>query len=72
MRLIREIYSIRPYKLKELEPEIWVYDIENEACRQVARINEYGGIFWHGALCEYEADKFKEGRFFPVIKAMYQ
>ena len=64
------LYKPQPYKLVDLKPNMWVWDKINEDCRQIAKINEYGGIYWYGSITEYEADKFEEGRFFPVINAM--
>lgn len=55
---------------EDLKPNMWVWDDVNEDCIQIAKINEYGCIYWYGALTEYEADKFKENRFFPVTKAL--
>ena len=64
------LYEPHPYKFEDLKPNMWVWDDVNEDCIQIAKINEYGGIYWYGALTEYEADKFKENRFFPVTKAL--
>lgn len=69
-QLIKEYFEPHPYKFEDLKPNMWVWDDVNEDCIQIAKINEYGGIYWYGALTEYEADKFKENRFFPVTKAM--
>lgn len=66
------LYEPYPYKFEDLKVGMWVWDDVNEDCRQIAEINKYGGIYWRGALTEYEADKFKENRFFPVMKAMHQ
>lgn len=60
----------QPYKFEDLKIDMWVWDDANEDCRQIAKINEQGGIYWHGVLTEYEADKFEEGRFFSVKKAL--
>lgn len=49
---------------------MWVWDNLNKDCRQIARVNEYGGIYWYGSLSEYESDKFEENRFYPVTKAI--
>lgn len=68
--LRKQLYFCEPYKVEELHENMWVWDEINNDCRQIAKINEYGGIYWHGTLSEYEADKFEEGRFFPVTKAM--
>lgn len=65
-----EVNNPQSYKFEDLKPNMWVWDDVNEDCIQIAKINEYGGIYWYGALTEYEADKFKENRFFPVTKAM--
>lgn len=67
--LIEEHFDPKPYKFEELKVGMLVWDDKNEDCRQIASINEYGGIYWYGALSEYEADKFEENRFFPVTKA---
>lgn len=69
-QLIKEHFEPQPYKLVDLKPNMWVWDDKFEDCRQIAKINEYGGIYWYGSITEYEADKFEEGRFFPVTKAM--
>ena len=69
-QLIKERFEPHPYKFEDLKPNMWVWDDVNEDCIQIAKINEYGGIYWYGALTEYEADKFKENRFFPITKAM--
>lgn len=71
-QLIKERFEPHPYKFEDLKPNMWVWDDVNEDCIQIAKINEYGGIYWYGSITEYEADKFEEGRFFPVTKAMYR
>jgi hypothetical protein len=60
----------QPYKFEDLKEGMWVWDNLNKDCRQIARVNEYGGIYWYGSLSEYESDKFEENRFYPVTKAM--
>lgn len=60
----------QPYKFEDLKPNMWVWDDLNKDCRQIAKLNEYGGIYWYGSLSEYEADKFEENRFYPVTKAL--
>lgn len=60
----------QPYKFEDLKEGMWVWDNLNKDCRQIARVNEYGGIYWYGSLSEYESDKFEENCFYPVTKAM--
>lgn len=60
----------QPYKFEDLKEGMWVWDNLNKDCRQIAKLNEYGGIYWYGSLSEYEADKFEENRFYPVTKAL--
>lgn len=60
----------QPYKFEDLKEGMWVWDNLNKDCRQIARVNEYGGIYWYGSLSEYESDKFEENRFYPVTKTM--
>lgn len=60
----------QPYKFEDLKEGMWVWDDLNKDCRQIAKLNEYGGIYWYGSLSEYEADKFEENRFYPVTKAL--
>lgn len=62
--------DIQAYKFEQLKEGMWVWDNLNKDCRQIARVNEYGGIYWYGSLSEYESDKFEENRFYPVTKAM--
>ncbi len=62
--------DIQAYKFEQLKEGMWVWDNLNKDCRQIARVNEYGGIYWYGSLSEYESDKFEENRFYPVTKTM--
>lgn len=78
-KLIREIYSIKPYKFENLKPGMWLWDDREKICNLIyeTRINCAGEkeIEFQFTMIDLDGneflnDIFEEGRFFPLTKAM--
>ena len=81
-KLIREIYSIKPYKFEDLKIGMWVYDIKREyedySFIKITKIlskedcehlyhDKNKKVFFDNMVCH--AREFEENRFFPVQMA---
>lgn len=69
-KLIREIYSIKPYKWEDLKPGMWVWDSKIEKCNKILEINndKIGFYYLTGEVTRFTC-LFEENRFFPVQMA---
>ncbi len=67
-RLIREIYSVKPYTFEELHDDMWAWDEKEKLCGKVVQKNlrKFSLLSTPG----YSWGEFEENRFFPVTKAM--
>lgn len=79
--LIKERFDPKPYKFEDLKEGMWVWDDEERECRKILETYVTGEdndvyvkgvrIVRHG-LHEFswKYSVFKEGRFFPITKAL--
>lgn len=67
-KFIEEYFEPQPYKLEDLKPDMWVYDIKYD---EFCRIDFIAGIYPHRSYSDgtCEDGTFEENRFFPVEKA---
>ena len=77
-KLIREIYSIKPYKFEDLKAGMWVWCEKYDRCVQIVktRIYEYDtGCFYKGQKLVrvytnhdfgWDDIPFEENRFYPI------
>lgn len=81
MQLIEEHFNPQPYKFEDLKVGIWVWDDVEHECRKILEAyvtDENDDVYVKGVpivkhgLHEFSwsYSVFKEGRFFPVTKAM--
>lgn len=76
-KLIREIYSIKPYKFEDLKEVMWVYDSKENWIRNVVILFKPCKQYPKGSFkawadsCEETLDfvEFEENRFYPVQMA---
>ena len=62
---LSDVYNHKPYKLEDLKPNMWVYDIKYD---EFCRIDFIAGIYPHRSYSDgtCEDGAFEENRFFPV------
>lgn len=62
---LQNIYLNKPYKLEDLKPDMWVYDIKYD---EFCRIDFIAGIYPHRSYSDgtCEDGTFEENRFYPV------
>lgn len=70
-KLIREIYSIKPYKFEDLQTEMQVYDNYLKECIEISvmcgrNIANHTVTFFRWGQEELEVVKFEDNRFYPV------
>lgn len=78
---IKELTNIKPYKFKELKPNMWVWDNVAKECLYVVRpfVGSFTGVKYFTCLGIYKNleeirkldIKFEENRFFSVLCANY-
>lgn len=66
--LINEHFTPEPYKVEELEPEMWVWD---EKYKKIGYI-DFIGKYLHITYCDGTMDdsEYQENRFFPVTRVL--
>lgn len=81
-KLIREIYSTKPYKFEELHEGMWVWDDVEKKCNKIININtvklllptsnsdkKIGFYYITENPLRYIVE-FEDGRFYPLTKAL--
>lgn len=81
-KLIREIYSTKPYKFEELHEDMWVWDDVEKKCNKIININtvklllptsnsdkKIGFYYITENPLRYIVE-FEDGRFYPLTKAL--
>lgn len=81
MQLIEEHFNPQPYKFEDLKVGMWVWDDEERECRKILEAyvtDENDDVYVKGVpIVKHGLHKFswsysvfKEGRFFPITKAL--